>query len=120
MKKFDLQKIDNQTYGYIIFSVNYYSPIDYLSSIERRLDKIKYEGKVLFDLLLVNGNGSNRYLTAEYRKGAFDKKSFSVKNQVPETIRKTSTNYYAKRPDILRNSVLTRPVVYSMLNSGSK
>ena len=115
-KNYELQKINNRAYGYIIFSVNFYSPIDYLANIEEELLGINYSGKVLFDLLLVNGNSFNRYLTAEIKKGKFDKKSFSVLSRVPDGVKEKSLEYYVQRPDILRDSILPKPITHSILS----
>jgi hypothetical protein len=57
----------------LVFSTSYKNPISQLSRVERDLGD--FTGKVIFDLLLCNGNSSNRFAEGEINQGKINRKS---------------------------------------------
>lgn len=49
-----------------VFATCAVSPMEALGDVERELSANNISGKVLFDLLLSNGNKANRYFVAEF------------------------------------------------------
>lgn len=85
-------------------SINYANPVNELKDIANELYAHKYEGEVIFDLLLTNGNSSNRFLISKFINRKFVMKSFK-KTDIPKDIRKEITLYYKNHKDYLSNSI---------------
>ncbi len=106
MKTFEIRKLNGTDYSYLVLSTSYVNPIENLSEIEKNLeDSLRI--KVLFDLLLSNGNSTNRFI-----EGIFDGKrfiDFKVCENVDSDIKKESGKYYQENLELLHNSVLSGP-----------
>ena len=87
-------------------SINYVNPVNELKDIANELYAYKYEGEVIFDLLLSNGNSSNRFLISKFINHKFVIKSFK-KAIISQDIRNEIANYYKNHSDYLSNSILT-------------
>jgi hypothetical protein len=96
-------------------SVNYNNPINNLNEITRELICYKFEGKVIFDLLLANGNSSGRFLISSFNNKNFEMKTFR-KTVVSKGIRKEILIYYKKNRNYLSNSILTQNTIQSILD----
>jgi hypothetical protein len=98
--------------GQYIFiqSISYINPINELKDIAHELHTIKYEGEVIFDLLLANGNTSNRFLISKFIDKRFEMKSFK-KTIISQDIRNEIANYYKNHSDYLSNSILTSSMI---------
>ncbi|MGZ0086851.1 type II toxin-antitoxin system RnlB family antitoxin [Caldibacillus thermoamylovorans] len=106
MKNYEIQELHNyQMYPFVVFSTSYVNPLEDIESIQEEL-KNRFKGKVLFDLLLSNGNSSNRYLEAEFNGFQFVPSSFKVLEKVDAFIKETTSMFYQNHPDYLANSVL--------------
>lgn len=65
-----------------VFATGAVSPMEALEDVERELSMQNVAGKVLFDLLLANGNKANRYFVGEFDGQRFKKAGIkSVKNK---------------------------------------
>lgn len=60
-----------------VFATCAVSPLEALEDVERELSRKKICGKVLFDLLLSNGNKANRYFVAEFDGLRFCRSGFN-------------------------------------------
>ena len=62
-------------FNIIIYSVSYITPLNELKNIENELTITfngKYKGSIIFDLLLSNGNQSDRFIKIFFNKNKFD------------------------------------------------
>lgn len=59
-----------------VFATCSVSPMEALEDVERELSEKNVSGKVLFDLLLSNGNKANRYFVADFDGEKFDHAHF--------------------------------------------
>lgn len=96
-------------------SVNYNNPINNLNEITKKLVCYKFEGKVIFDLLLTNGNSSGRFLISSFTKKHFEMNTFK-KTVISKSVRKDILIYYKKNQEYLSKSVLTQNTIQSILN----
>jgi hypothetical protein len=64
----------------LVLSKTYINPISYLPSIEEKLIASSRNGKVVFDLLLTNGNAFNRFVETVITNGVIDRKTMKVIN----------------------------------------
>ncbi|MCK4260793.1 MAG: type II toxin-antitoxin system RnlB family antitoxin [Halanaerobiales bacterium] len=106
MEKFALKKVCNSKYSYLILSTSYLNPLNYMNEIESCLND-KYEGGILFDLLLSTGNSSNRFLEGFFDGVQFDLNSFKIVKLEDEEIKRESLRFFQENIWMLDNSVLT-------------
>lgn len=106
MKTYDVKKINDKWYSYIIFSTSYEDPFDDIEYIEKELNT--FSGKVLFDLLLSNGLSSNRFVEAQFENGHFDTSSFKVLKDINDELKSEIAKFYMENQHVLDNSILNR------------
>ncbi|GIO06267.1 hypothetical protein J31TS6_22950 [Brevibacillus reuszeri] len=107
MKTYEIEKLNDPNYSYLILSTSYISPIDALDCIENSL-RTNYAGKVIFDLLLTNGNVKNRFIEAFFDGIKFDSNSFKIFDKAGIDIKNVSSKFYMTHKEYLSNSVLPR------------
>ena len=73
---YQTERVSNHTV--IVFSMTYINPISYLPNIEEDLGKMNFSGKLIFDLLLSNGNSSNRFVEVTVNKAKIERRSMKV------------------------------------------
>lgn len=61
MKNFEVIKLNNSEYDYMVIATTCISPISTLTDIQNELED--KSGRIIFDLTLINGTSSNRYIT---------------------------------------------------------
>lgn len=101
---YEIGQIDDLTC--IVWSVSYISPTEHLHEIAQILAMRGYQGLVIFDLLLANGQAPNRFLSARFDGQAFDRTTFVVIAEGLEVIKRASLDFYHSHPELLENSVL--------------
>ena len=94
-------------------SVNYNNPINELNKISKEL--ANYDGNVIFDLLLTNGNNSARFLISRFSNSKFEMKSFK-KTIISKNIRKEIIVYYKRNQKYLSNSILSPKIIDNIIN----
>jgi hypothetical protein len=104
---FETQELSASPYRYIVWSVGFLSPTDYLDEVAADLAQRGVRGAILFDLLLSNGNGYNRFVEAKFDGRAFDIGSFRVV-QMDKAIRQVSLDFYRQHEDFLNASILPK------------
>lgn len=112
MKKFEIIKRGNYMF---IQSVSYNNPINNLDLVAKELRKYKYEGNVIFDLLLSTGNTSNRFLVSKFLNKNFDKNSFK-KAKISPRVKNEITIYYKDHIEFLKNSILPKSIIQKIVN----
>lgn len=105
---YHIQKYDSGDLSALIFSTNFDSPMNNLGSVEIELHNNGVKGQVFFDLLLSNGNTSDRYYSAFFDGVKLIEDSIKKVVKPPQDIQEKSRSFYYKRPHILKNSVLNK------------
>lgn len=86
-----------------VSSVNYLRMEEYLDEVKEELIELKYDGRVLFDLLLCNGFQKNRFISLDFKNNQFNIKSCIV--VIPDDKLIIERNdFYRKNSDLLENS----------------
>ena len=107
MKKYILEKINEDEYTYFIISLTYESILDYVEEIEEELEIQNNIKTILIDQLLTTGNNKNRFISCEYQYGQI--KLFTAKNvNCKENIRKVSSRILKDQYELIENSILTK------------
>ena len=73
MKNFEVSRLENSSYDYLVIATTYISPISTLDEVQKAFKNIS--GKILFNLTLINGLNSNRYISAIIENGIVNRKS---------------------------------------------
>jgi len=108
MKNYLIKKVEKEKigYDYKVYAINFESPLEQLSSIEKDLAKKGYKGVVLFDLLLSNGNEYNRFVEAYFNGEHFDIKSFRLPI-LNANVEKDSLRFFKDNKEYLDKGVLS-------------
>lgn len=114
MKTFEIGKLED---NYIIFSTSYINPLENLDEISKQLSKKKFLGNVVFDLLLINGFSSNRFIKGIFDGKNFDLSSFYKLDNEIEKYKQLSKQYYFANSYLLDNSTLTKIDKFLYLNN---
>jgi len=112
MRNFEIIKRGNYMF---VQSVNYNNPINNLNEVASELIKSNFEGNVIFDLLLANGNSSTRFLKSNFVNRKFEMTSFQ-KTIISQSTRKEIIIYYKIHKSYLRDSVLPPRIIDDILN----
>ncbi|WP_195938459.1 type II toxin-antitoxin system RnlB family antitoxin [Romboutsia sp. 1001713B170131_170501_G6] len=112
MQIYEIAKTKDIEYSSIIFSTDCSNPIDDLTNIEKDLRHEGYIGKVIFDLLLVNGNCNNRFIEAFFNGQKFDRQSFKNHNLISQELKAIITDFYYINSGIVENSRLSKPIKF--------
>lgn len=107
---FELIKLDNEPYDFLVIATSSISPLSCLDEIVAELNNI--DANVLFDLTLINGINSNRYLQGKCLSGKFSLKDFATVQDIDLNIKTISYKFFRNNEYIVQNSVLTKTVKF--------
>ena len=100
VKNYILKKIDENNYLYLSLNSNRLDA--YIYEIEKKLKKNKFQGNIIFDLLMNNGL-KDRFYKAKFDGNNIILKTLSFTN-INDKIKETSDNFYFSNIDIINNS----------------
>lgn len=112
---FEVIKLNNEPYDFLIIATSYENPLSHLQEIGQEI-QVK-QAKLLFDLTLINGINSNRYIQCDYEADRKQLPFCSAIGNVDETIKSVSKDYFAKNEEVVRKSVISNSLKY-LLKSG--
>ncbi len=107
-KQYHLTVLNGELYKYVSFSLGYSRPEEYLPSLEKELARKKFQGYILFDLLLCNGFNSQRYLKSYFDGNSFQEDSFVIltDKELNSKIKEASFKFYSTQNELLDNNCL--------------
>lgn len=115
-QKYYIKELPSEDVSVIVYSLSYDSPMNYLSSIEKELAESGVKGKICFDLLLSNGNTSDRFYCAFFDGNKISCNSLRKETELPKEIYEHSLNFYSDKEEYLKNSVLNRSQKFLIKN----
>lgn len=115
-KYYRIDKIDDSTV--FVFSTSYHSPTEQFEAIEKDLAKKGFQGKVLFDLLLTNGNSSQRFFETYFENSMLNKASFKNIFEQAEKLKTISNKFYTKHFDLIEQSEVLSNATKFLLKNG--
>ena len=104
MKNFEVIKLNNSEYDYMVIATTCISPISTLTDIQNELED--KSGRIIFDLTLINGTSSNRYITASFENGAVNRRSFEVVKVIESKVEYISLDFFAHHADLVKNGTI--------------
>ncbi|WP_283610616.1 type II toxin-antitoxin system RnlB family antitoxin [Faecalispora anaeroviscerum] len=115
MEAYQILKLNNEPFDFLVIATSYENPLSHIDEISK---EIKAEhAKILFDLTLINGTKSNRYISCDFRLGESYLQSCSVVKEIDVCIKNISHNYFAQNHDVVQNSVVPNSLKF-LLKSG--
>ena len=97
-------KLNNSEYDYMVIATTCISPISTLTDIQNELED--KSGRIIFDLTLINGTSSNRYITASFENGAVNRRSFEVVKVIESKVEYISLDFFAHHADLVKNGTI--------------
>ena len=110
MNDFNVIKLHNEPYNYLIIATNYHSSLSNLDELKSAID-IDY-GKVLFDFMLINGNKKNRFIECEVVNSDYKRNTFKLAGSVDEYIKRASSKFFLENKELVSGSVLPNALKY--------
>lgn len=105
MKNFELFELKNSEYDYLVIATTYISPILNLDGVQNKL--IGKSGKLIFDLTLINGINSNRYISALIESGIVNRSSFDIVKNIKPNIENKSSEFFIHHSDLVKNGTIS-------------
>lgn len=104
MKNFEIIKLNNCEYDYLVIATTYISPIATLTDVQNELTN--ESGRIIFDLTLINGTSSNRYISASFENGIFNRQSFDAVKVIESNVEHISLDFFVHHPDLVENGTI--------------
>lgn len=99
-----IRELKNQV---IIIALPDYNPLNQLMILGESLKKINYIGLVIFDLLVINGVSSNRFVSFIFNGYKFERKTLKIIKDIDYNIKRNQDDFFRKHFDLLESSVLS-------------
>jgi hypothetical protein len=111
-------KLSDCQYDFLIIATTHENPVNsflydnYISFVEN--------GKVAFDLTVINGKSFNRYAFAEVKNHKIIIPSITVSSTADESITNKSDCFFAQHLDIIEKSILPKALKFLLINELKK
>lgn len=115
MNKYQILKLNNGPYDFLVIATSYENPLSSFKEIEEEINVDR--AKLLFDLTLINGLKKNRYIECDYKVGQNSQLDCSLVESIDEYIKSLSYDYFTKNDDIVQKSVIPNSLKF-LLKSG--
>lgn len=116
MKNFEIIKLGSDKYMYMVIATTCISPISTLADVQNELENTS--GQIIFDLTLINGTNSNRYISASFENGVFDRRSFELVKTIDPSIKHISSEFFIRHADTVKNGTIPN-ALKSLLVTGA-
>lgn len=101
-----ISKLENSEYDYLIISTTYISPLSVLDNIQNELQNIT--AKLIFDLTLINGTNSNRYISAIIQDGIINRRTFAIAQKINLKVKQNSINFFMNNQKLVANGTIPK------------
>ncbi len=118
MTNFNIIKLHNEPYNYLIIATSYRSSLSNIDEIRDAID-IEY-GKLLFDFMLVNGNKKNRFIECEVVNSDYKRNTCKLAQTVDEYIKRLSSQFFMEHVDLVKTSVLPNALKHLIVTGDVK
>lgn len=105
--KYILQKIENNEFGFLALSLDYSRLDEYICDVEMELKNKRYIGKIIFDLLVINGI-NDRFYSCSFDGSKILLNSLSCLKDVDSCLQKVSSSFYLSNFEIINDSYISK------------
>lgn len=109
MEKFVLFKLNlTKDFDFLLLNLSYESPTEYLDEILKLISSYN-QLNVIFDNMLINGDGFNRYTSGKILNNKLDLSSFKIveAKNLPSEVKNLVYTYFKNNPEKLDQGVLS-------------
>ncbi len=110
---FEVFKLKNEAYDFLVIATSYENPLNSMDEIEKEIQAEK--ANLLVDLTLINGTNKNRYIGCEYDASANSMPSCTMVEEVSDSIKKISQNYFTVNKEIVEKGTIPNSLKQSLL-----
>lgn len=118
MKNYHDIKLENCVFNILVIATSYENPINTLLS-DNHVPFIS-NGKIVFDLTLINGKGNNRYAFADVENHKIIIPSIKVAADVDVLISNQANKFFYNNQDIIEKSILPKALKFLLLDEIKK
>ena len=104
-KHFELVHLNSSVYRFVVFATSGINPISELQEIENELLHLCTKCEILFDLLLSNGDASNRFVSGFFDGIRFRPGTFKIVRSLPKEFRQVASNHFARSKNLFSRSM---------------
>ena len=115
MKNYQILKLNNEPFDFLVIATSGENPLSHIEEIGKEI-RIN-QAKILFDLTLINGTKSNRYVSCDFCSGGNHLQSCSLVKEIDENIKNMSHNYFLQNEDVVQRSVVPNSLKF-LLKAG--
>ena len=110
MANFDVIKLNNAPYDYLLIATSFQSSLSDLTKLNSLVSI--GQGKVLFDFMIIHGNKKNRFVECKVVNDTCERQSIKIADNVDENIRLKSSLFFRENEQLVKNSVLPKALQY--------
>lgn len=115
MGKYEVLKLNNEPFDFLVIATSFENPLSHFEDLSKELNVDK--AKILFDLTLINGVKSNRYVACDFCLGESNLQSCSLINEIDEYIKSISHNFFMENEEVVQKSIISNSLKF-LLRSG--
>lgn len=108
-KLYEVIKLENQKYDYLIIANPVNSALQYTTEIMNEINvnnADEFKANVLFDMLLINGTSFNRLISCKITKNRNLFGEFKLAENVSDDILQISRNYFEKNTNLVDKATI--------------
>ena len=110
MNSFKIVASPDKRYDFLIIAESYENPLDSFEEVRKGLNVSR--AKLIFDLILINGVQRNRYIECVFNRASEVFSSCSVVDNVSESLRSESRNFFLENKHLIAASVLPKALKF--------
>ena len=110
MGNYKILKLNNESFDFLIIATSCNNPLNYIPEITNEI--AKEQSKLLFDLTLINGTNSNRYISCDFNQNKNYWQSCYSVNDINEHIKKLSRDYFMKNNNIVEKGTIPKSLKF--------
>ena len=110
---FRLIELNNESYDFLVIATSAVNPLNCLNDIVEEIGSDT--AKVLFDLTLINGTNSNRYIQGNCVDGNFNIAAFMVVSSINEDIKNICKAFFVRNNELDKRSIISQKLKYLLM-----
>ena len=112
MEKYKILKLNNEPFDFLVIATSYENPLSHFEDISKEINVD--QARILFDLTLINGIKSNRYIACDFQRGKNHLQSCSLIYEIDDYIKSVSHNYFIENEGMIQESVIPNSLKFLM------
>lgn len=115
-KFYQISRVDETTM--LVLSTSFHSPVEQIEHIEKDLSKKNFNGKVVFDMLLTNGDIKNRFFESIFENRKINRITIKQSLEQVEQVVAASRVFYTKHIKLVEESLILSNATKFLVKKG--